>query len=449
MSGQRHGRFPSGLLHANMINRHAKLAVELVGGLFAAAAVAFAVAAWRLLAGPVPLDALTPYLAASLSNPASGVRVDIAHVQVALGAGLRIELVASGVDLRVGASGPQLALGELTVDLGLGAALRGVIAPTRIVLDRPVLRLARDKDGDFHLGIGTGDAAASEAGLRQVLRDLSGPSDPRVPLGLLRELQVRRADFVFDDAALGVVWRAGPADLDIHRDAAGMRGAVTLAVASGGHASRIAGEVDYVRATGALDARLGFGDLVPAAWAQAAPALAPLAALALPVSGVVRATLDPARAAIVAASCELQLGAGMLRLAQLPGGAVAVTGGTLFAAYDPAAGSVTIERAALGLEGRRLRPAAPSRVSGTACSPAFGRHRSPPRSRSRRATYRLPIWHGSGRPRSRRVCGAGSPSMSATAWRRARRRNSVSTSISRRPKRSRCAGSRARSNIAA
>ncbi|HUZ73612.1 MAG TPA: AsmA-like C-terminal domain-containing protein [Stellaceae bacterium] len=344
------------------MNRHVKLAIELVGGVFAVVAALFAVAAGRLSAGPVPLDALAPYLAASLANPASGVHVAIEHVLVALGSGLRLELVAHGVELRVGETGPHMALDEVAVDFSLGAALRGAIVPTRVVLDRPVLHLARDKDGTFHLGIGESDVAASEAGLRQVLHDLAAPPNPRAPLGLLTEVVVRHAGFVFDDAALGVVWRAGPADLDLHRGADGMRGAVKLAVESGGHRSQIVGDVDYVRATGALEARLGFGDLEPAAWAQAVPALAPLAALALPVSGVVRATLDPARAAIVTASCALRLGTGMLRLAQLPGGAVAVSSGTLAAAYDPAAGSVTIEHAALDLDG--LSVAASGTIAG-------------------------------------------------------------------------------------
>jgi Protein of unknown function/AsmA-like C-terminal region len=336
------------------VSRHARHALELAGGAFAIVVVMFAVAAWRLSQGPVPLDRLAPYLAASLSNRASGVTVEIAHAFLALGGGARIELEARDVRVRVGQGGARMVLPELRVDFSLGAALRGVIAPTRIVLERPVLRLARDTDGDFHLGIGASEAATSETGLRRVLTDLAAPPNSDAALGQLRELVVQQARFVFADAALGVVWRASPANLDLHRDAEGMRGTIALAVAHGGHVSRLAGEVDYGRATGALAARLAFGDLEPASWARAVPALAPLAALALPVSGTVRATLDPARLAIVAASCDVRFGAGTLRLAELPGGGAAVTDGTLAASYDPAAGRVSIAHAALTFAGPSL-----------------------------------------------------------------------------------------------
>ncbi len=135
-----------------MIERHARLALELLGGVFGAAALLAGAAALILASGSVELDFLAPFLAASLSNPASGVEVTIAHVRVTLDEGPRLELVTRDMGLRVGAAGPQIALPELAVDLSLRAALGGVIAPTRITLDEPQLRLARDPDGEFHLG---------------------------------------------------------------------------------------------------------------------------------------------------------------------------------------------------------------------------------------------------------------------------------------------------------
>ncbi len=332
---------------------HVKIALEWIGGVFALAALVAVIVGLRLASGPLPLDLVAPYLAATLSNPATGVSLTIEHAFVALGAGPRLELVARGVALRTGAGGPRVALPELTVDLSLASALRGVIAPTRIILERPQLLLARDKAGSFHLGLGADAATASEASLGQVLSDLSVPPDANVPLRSLRELTIHRAGFVFDDEALGVVWRAG-AELVLRRDARGLSGRIALAVASGAKPSQIDGEIDYVRATARLDADLAFNDLVPASWAAATPALAPLAALDLPISGTVHATLDPGRVAIVAASCDLRLGAGTLRDARLPDGGVALGGGTLSAAYDPTRGRVVIDSAALDLDGPRV-----------------------------------------------------------------------------------------------
>lgn len=330
--------------------RYLKIILEFCGGVFAALAFVYAAVVLRLASGPLPLDPVAPYLAAALSNPQSGVRVGIDHALVTLGNGARLEVIARGVQVSAGQGGNEIALPELAIDLSLRAALRGVIAPSRIVLERPVLRLARDRDGSFHLGFDGAGAAASEATVRQVLSDLSGPIDARSPIAALAELAIRRAGVVVDDQALGVTWRARDADLVLHRDAQGLRGSISVAVAD----TRIEGEVGYVRAEDRLEARLAIGDLQPASWAAAAPALAPLALLDLPVSGTVRATLDPSRLAILAASCDLRLGAGTLRQPYLPGGAVAITEGHFAATYDPSGGKVVIERAALRLDGPSL-----------------------------------------------------------------------------------------------
>jgi uncharacterized protein YhdP len=335
------------------MTRHVKIALEAGAAGFALVALVAILVVLRLASGPLPLDAVAPYLAAALSNPATGVSVGIDHAFVALGEGPRLELVARGVALRSGVGGPQIALPELAVDLRFASALRGVIAPTRIILRRPQLHLTRDKAGSFQLGFGADEAAQSEASLGQLLRDLAAPPDANAPLGSLGEIAIRRAGFLFDDQALGVVWRAG-ADLVLRRDASGLTAKIALAVTSGGKPSRIDGEVDYIRSAARLDAQLAFSDLVPASWAGAAPALAPLAALDLPISGTVRATLDSARVAIVAASCDLRLGAGTLRAAELPQGAVAIEDGTLAAGYEPATGRVVISRATLGLDGPRV-----------------------------------------------------------------------------------------------
>lgn len=329
------------------MSRRLKIGLELCAGLFAALAFIGAAVVLRLSSGPLPLDAVAPTLAAALSNPQSGVTVGIDHALVRLGGGARLELIARGVRVSAGQDGNEITLPELAIDLSLHAALGGVIAPSRIVLDQPALHLLRDRDGAFHLGLDRAGETVSEPAVRQVLRDLSGPIDPGAPVAALTELAIRRAEIVVEDQALGVTWRAEGADLLLHRNADGVRGSLSLAVA----ATHIDGEVTYARAEDRIDARLSVGDLRPAAWAAAVPALAPLAVLDLPVSGTVRATLDPSRLAILAASCDLRLGAGTLRQPLLPDGAATVAEGRLVARYDPQGGKVVIEDAALRLDG--------------------------------------------------------------------------------------------------
>lgn len=331
------------------MSRSGRIALELVGGCFAAIALVAVALVLRLASGPVPLDLVAPYLAAALSNPALGINVTIDHASLALDTGPQLELVAHGVRLRTGMGGAQVTLPDLAADFSLKAALRGAIAPTRIVVNRPRLLLVRDKAGAFHLGLAA-DASTAAANFGQWLAYLGRPPNPSAPLGLLREVMVRDAAFVFDDVALGVRWRAG-AEMVLRRDGSGVIANAALAVVGGTAPSRLVASVRYRRDDARLEAKLTFNGIVPAAWAATAPSLAPLAALDMPIDGTVRATLDPARVAILAASCDVRFGAGSLREVSLPGGAVAIDGGTLIGSYDPARGRIVIDHATLGLGG--------------------------------------------------------------------------------------------------
>ncbi|HUB96062.1 MAG TPA: hypothetical protein VL993_09100 [Stellaceae bacterium] len=335
------------------MKRHTRLGLEFLGGAFAVLALLVAAAALILANGSVELDSLAPLIAASLSNPASGVHVTIAEARLTLARGPRLEIVARNVGLSVGAGGPQVALPQIEIDLGVRAALRGVIAPTRVTLDEPRLRLERSEAGNFHLGFEMAGTMASESVLAQILRDLSGPPDPTLPAGALTELTIKEAAFLFDDRALHVTWRAR-ADLALRRDASGLRGDVTLAAETAVAHGVIRAQIDYVRDASRLDAQLDFRDLRPTNWAAATAAMAPLRGIDLPISGNAHVTLDPSRGAIVAASCDVKLGAGAWRDPALPGGGVAVMGGAVVASYDPAQGRIALETLALGLDGPSL-----------------------------------------------------------------------------------------------
>jgi len=109
---------------------------------------------WLLSRGPVSLDAVAPLVAAAMSR-GTGVVVAIDHT----GAEPRRWRGCSsssprGVHLRREGGEGTLTLGDLTLEFSPRAALGGVIAPTRIIMNQPELRLDRSPDGSFHLGVG-------------------------------------------------------------------------------------------------------------------------------------------------------------------------------------------------------------------------------------------------------------------------------------------------------
>src|SRR5258708_32322318 len=137
-----------------MIRSALWLLVRWLAGLIARLALAAGFLVWRLSAGPISLDYLTPHVAAAIERAESGLVVRIDHTLVSLGEGATIDIVARGVHLGRRGGEAQLTLPELALGLSVRAALTGVAAPTRIVLREPQLRLERAKDGTRHLRCG-------------------------------------------------------------------------------------------------------------------------------------------------------------------------------------------------------------------------------------------------------------------------------------------------------
>jgi len=321
-----------------------------LGALTVVAALLMAVFVWRLSRGPVALDFLGPYVADAIASAQPGLAAHIDHTLVSLESGRTVDIVARGVRLSRHDGEAQLTLPELSLGLSLRAALRGVIAPTRIVLRQPELRLERAIDGTFHIGLGVDEPSAGDWA-DNLLHDLAAPPDRHGELGYLAQVAVRDAGLTVHDRALGATWQAKRADASIFRTDDGIFGDMALAVERAGGETQLHGDFRYVGGQDRLAIQLAFSDLRPALFASAAPALAPLAAADLPLSGQVRLELDTAALRISDAWCDLSLAAGRLVHPAFQGGVVPVTSGKLRVAYDPAQGRATVEDLSIDLGG--------------------------------------------------------------------------------------------------
>ncbi|HKW54418.1 MAG TPA: AsmA-like C-terminal domain-containing protein [Stellaceae bacterium] len=335
--------------------RRVRRVLRWLGVLTAVAALLIAVFVWRLSKGPVALDFLGPYVADVIASSQPGLAAHIDHTLVSLEQGGTVDIVARGVRLRRRDGEAQLTLPELSLGLSLRAALRGVIAPTRIVLRQPDLRLERATDGTFHIGLGEDEPSAGDWA-DNLLHDLAAPPDRHGRLGYLAQVAVRDAGLTVDDRALGVTWRAKRADASIFRTDDGIFGDVAVTVErAGGGETQLHSDFRYIGGQDRLAIQLAFSDLRPALFAGAAPALAPLAAVDLPLSGQVRLELDTAALRISDAWCDVSLAAGRLVHPAFQEGAVPVTSGQLRIAYDPAQGRATVEELSVDLGGPQFR----------------------------------------------------------------------------------------------
>jgi len=312
--------------------------------------------AWRLSQGPITLDTLTPYLSRFLSSGPNGIAVDIDHTVLSW-RDRRLHLVATGMHLVQTESNARLTFRSVELDLNLRALLVGKLAPSRIALDQPDMKVEREPDGSLRLALGgeedVNQPGAAEFWGTRLMSDIAEVTNGDGPFGYLTDVEIRDASLAVDDRLLGVTWHADHATLSLHRGAEGLTGTLQFGVGIAGNEALIRGSVEYQRA-GKLGVAFDFDDLRPALFASAAPALEPLAALDLPISGELLLEIDTEKGTISVASGDLSFGEGELRNDDLPTGSVHVASGALHASYDPASGRVNLAQLVLDIGGPKM-----------------------------------------------------------------------------------------------
>jgi Protein of unknown function/AsmA-like C-terminal region len=321
---------------------------RVLAALVAGVAVAAGFGVWLLWQGPISLDPVAPYIAAALSR-GNGVSATIDHTLLSLNSDGHIGVLARGVHLTRDGGGDSLTLDEMTLEFSLKALLTGTIAPTQIAVTRPALRLVREADGSFHLGIGALGTPAAEDWGSKLVGDLGGGT-----LGYLTKVTVSEASLTVDDRSLGVTWRADNVELSLARGEGSTSGNFSLAAG----AAHFGGNYVFTVADDSLVVRLDFADLKPALWADAAPSLADLAALDVPFSGQVIAVIDGKQLKLRDATWDVSLGAGEIKHSAFAGGVLAIGGARMQGGYDPShqrlnIGLLTVELAhgAIGVSG--------------------------------------------------------------------------------------------------
>src|SRR5690242_8347032 len=149
-----------------MIRASSRFLLHLTAATLAGLTVLAGLVAWRLAAGPVTIDFLTPAIERVLNDNARGVRIEIADTQLTWGGRLRpLRIVAQQVRAFGRDAAPIASIPELAISFDLPSLLRGRIAPRRFELIGPRLRVLRTAEGDFAFDIEAPAATpAPEAG---------------------------------------------------------------------------------------------------------------------------------------------------------------------------------------------------------------------------------------------------------------------------------------------
>ncbi|WP_342236834.1 YhdP family protein [Inquilinus sp. OTU3971] len=283
--------------------RALKILAEIVGLAVAGFALAAVTLAWRLSTGPLEIDFLTPYVEQALAD--RNVTVEIGALSLRW-EGFNRPAVLAARDVRVRQrDGTLIAFTpEGTADVSMPKLLRGVVAPLRIDLIRPHLRVTRTEAGEFSFGLGEGEAGeggvstpAEGAPTRDVVKDLLVALDARLgsedsAIASLTRLTLVDGSVRIDDRMLGRSWIAPRASADLRRTATGVDGQAALSVISGDRTAQFGGEIRYRRASRSGSATVTFANVIPAALTRISPVLAPLEAIESPVSGRLEVDFD-------------------------------------------------------------------------------------------------------------------------------------------------------------
>lgn len=330
-----------------MVHGSVKRILHLIEALVISAVVLTALAAWRLAQGPVTLDFLNPYIQEALSAADGTFRVEVAHTMLTWAGWKRaLDLRAADVRFFSGDKGLVAAVPELSLSLSGPALAQGVVAPRTIEVFGARVRLFRDADGALHWGLEQTDQAtapeAADAVVRRLYRDLVSHPDPANPAGHLTRVRLLDAQLVVEDAALGLHWVARDADLLLMRGRDGLFAEIHLAVDLGGEITDMDIQVSHRVADGDFKLELDFNNFRPDVLARLNPDWQMLAAVELPLGGVVRGRYD-LEAGLQDVSLEVGSGAGSLRVPEP------------FATEYPVFGlHVRADMQGLGDKGRRL-----------------------------------------------------------------------------------------------
>ena len=244
-----------------------RISLEFLAGILMVFAVVVGVLVWRLGAGPVYVNFVTPYLEKSFAGRVDGVSLTLGKTL--------LEWVAEdrSVALRVedvqflNQAGEQLAVIPLMgLELDLSRAVRGEIAPTVLEIIRPQLTIARLENGRFALegflapGSSPSNPPLDSGAVRpSAVQKFSAPlqdstqrdeqqggapggqnvvlgammallEEPRAGLSTLNQISIRSGRVRFDDRQQGVVFFAPRANISIRRERLGLAGNLSLAV---------------------------------------------------------------------------------------------------------------------------------------------------------------------------------------------------------------------------
>lgn len=328
--------------------------VDVVAACAAGVIVLGLLLVWRLTAGPVDLDFLRSYVGRSFDTPEGPVRLDAKHVRAEwAGWEQPLRLTLLGIEAKDTKGTVIGSVPEVAINVSFGALLSGALAPTEIVIERVALNAVIRKDGLIDLVLPPAEAAPSARMLPIIVEQLLREPNTDHPLGRLTEVRINSARLRIDDQTTGFVWDAPAGRATLQRDYDGLRVKGALTLESKGHVAEMELLAFYGRRREAMNITLRARDLRLSAFATAAPQLAPLAQIDLPMTGAIRLTASGA-GKVRRVALDFEGGAGMIGVPGVLPEPRKVDWATLRMSFDTDQSVIRLEDFRFGLGGPEI-----------------------------------------------------------------------------------------------
>lgn len=309
---------------------------------------------WRLTEGPVDLDVLRSYVSRSFDTPEGPVRLDAQHVRVEwAGWEQPLRLTLLGIEAKDTKGIVVGSVPEVAINVSFSALIGGALAPTEIVIDRVALNAVIRKDGLIDLVLPPAEAAPSARMLPIIVEQLLREPNTDHPLGRLTEVRINSAKLRIDDQTTGFVWDAPAGRATLHRDYDGLRVKGALTIESKGHVAEMELIAFYGRKREVMEVTLRARDLKLSAFATAAPQLAPLAQIDLPMTGQIRLIASGA-GKVQRVALDFEGGSGMIGIPGVLPEPRKVEWATLRMSFDTGQSAVRLEDFRFGLGGPEI-----------------------------------------------------------------------------------------------
>ena len=336
---------------ARRVGRGAHHFLRCLGSFAAILILLVGFALWRLMDGPITLDWLAPYLEAAFERSGVGFKVTIAGVQLGLDPTTHhLDLRAHDVRMALPDGALLARFPEISTAFGIGALMQGQLVPAQLIIERPVVHLARERSGAITARLAGPDDTATDLGPK-VLEQLAGGRHSDEPLGELQRLAIRGASVIVDDEQSGQTWRTDRVDMAVERSGKGIRGDFALAGPAGPNKPELHAQYRYFADRHVLDLELAIDGIEPNAIPPLIPELLQLQHLRLPVSGTLHTRIELDQARAQGSRLDLTLGKGQVQSELLPQGVVDIEKGELHATYAPERSEVQLESLTLDLGG--------------------------------------------------------------------------------------------------